>query len=398
MISMFPNAIDARFKNWTSTTQTAADSWEATLNNGGTVHVAEGGPSEFTARVIEVLQDRGVVGLKRIRVVQHSLVANEASTSDNSLAIVKSFATYINIDDGNDINDTPSFNGKDATSVERNDFKERSLASEYGSQWGSAYSFVDSQSNPRSIDFSDFVGVMNIFGVATSEYSTIPEFADQFFPVDTPIVDTPVVDNPTEPVTPVVTTPTEPEASSGDVVVFGVSLSDARIAYANATNLPRNDCDRVTGGWVCANFNNPTLAQLNTSVSVDEPDVPVEPDVPFDNGDVAVIGDNLLEAATLFAEATTTKRVDCDPVGDGRWICANFNNPTIDKLTDITIPVVPVVGDGRWICAGSQNPQLSQVTLDVGGTVTTQNNGVVNLGDGTIPSDALFSRRWNNSI
>jgi len=224
MINMFPTGIDARFKNWPTTTQTVANTWEAILNNGGTIHVAEGGPSEFTARVVNILNNRGVENLKKIRVVQNSFNANERSTSNISLTIVKNLTTYINIDDGNDPNSTPAFNGKHATLEDRNDFKERSLNSDYGPQWSTAYSYVDPQSSPRIIDFSEFVAVMHIFGVETSEYSTISAFADKFFPITNNIV----VET-----TPVNQTPIVFETQT--VAVFGKTLPDARNAYANAT-------------------------------------------------------------------------------------------------------------------------------------------------------------------
>ena len=54
---------------------------------------------------------------------------------------------------------------------------------------------------------------------------------------------------------------------------------------------------------------------------------------------IAVVGDTLAEAETLYRQATNLPRADCDPLADGRWICASFRNP---RLSDASVPTAPV--------------------------------------------------------
>lgn len=54
----------------------------------------------------------------------------------------------------------------------------------------------------------------------------------------------------------------------------------------------------------------------------------------------AVIGDDLRHAQQLFQESTSLIRRDCDPVGDGRWICASFDNPDIKDLAGVNSEVL----------------------------------------------------------
>jgi len=57
---------------------------------------------------------------------------------------------------------------------------------------------------------------------------------------------------------------------------------------------------------------------------------------------IAVIGNTLAEAKSNYAAATNLPRVDCDAVGGGQWVCANFRNPTRADVSDTpSEPVTP---------------------------------------------------------
>jgi len=119
------------------------------------------------------------------------------------------------------------------------------------------------------------------------------------------------------------------------IAVVGESLGDARARYAAVTSVQRRDCDPTDGGrWVCASFDDPVLADVGGSAPVAPPS-----DRPPAIG-AAVIGDTLADARARYAAATSQPRGDCDPVGDGRWICASFDDPVLADLASAPPPVV----------------------------------------------------------
>ncbi len=86
-----------------------------TLQNGGSVWVADAGQSDFTADWLERTIEAGLadVARHRVHVVQHS-DWNESVTAPEKLAYVKANATYHRIPDGNAVgNGTPGFNSPD---------------------------------------------------------------------------------------------------------------------------------------------------------------------------------------------------------------------------------------------------------------------------------------------
>lgn len=88
-------------------TQLAAN----TLENGGSVWIAEAGQSDFSAALVKSVKTAlPEINVKdRIHVVQHS-EWNESVTSPEALAYVKEHATYHKIPDGNAVgNGTPGF-------------------------------------------------------------------------------------------------------------------------------------------------------------------------------------------------------------------------------------------------------------------------------------------------
>ena len=151
----------------------AADRWAATLANGRDVWVAEGGPSDFTARVLARIGsafpsvDRG-----RIHVVQHSTGSgfNERETGDANLARVKRVTDYITVPNGNiGGNGSAGFNQKSAA------FVATARASRYADEWNAAFAYF----NPNiRLDFSDTVELLYIVGDGTTR--TVDGFARRY--------------------------------------------------------------------------------------------------------------------------------------------------------------------------------------------------------------------------
>ena len=171
MRSLFGGGLDTREGG---AIDRVATSWQTVLQGGDRVFLAEAGPSDFTADVLRELQRRGVGGLDRIIVVQHSNGRgwNEQNTRADNLALVKRLTTYRAIRDGNYTNDTSDFN-------QRNDeFERRALASRYADAWRVAFSKVTDQR--RRHDFSDTVELMDILGIPKSAAPDIGAFARRY--------------------------------------------------------------------------------------------------------------------------------------------------------------------------------------------------------------------------
>jgi len=90
---------------------------ESTLTNGGNIWIAEGGQSDFSAKLVKsILADHpNVKTSQRIHVVQHA-DWNEQVTSPESLQFVKQNTAYHKIPDGNVVgNGTPGFRSPEFT-------------------------------------------------------------------------------------------------------------------------------------------------------------------------------------------------------------------------------------------------------------------------------------------
>jgi len=173
MRTMFPDGLDA-FANHNDTVSRVAAMWKITLDTNHKVFVAEGGPADFTANVIDRLRSQGVSNakLKNITVVQHSHGWNENNTTANGLATVIKYANYVRIADGNNNNATPDFNSGTGDRA----FRIRAETSLYKSQWSYAFSRISNK-----VDFSDAVEVMYILGLPKGHAATPAKFADRYF-------------------------------------------------------------------------------------------------------------------------------------------------------------------------------------------------------------------------
>jgi len=122
----WPNGLDA-FNDRDGSIDAAADLWSDVISNGGTVYVAEGGPSDFT---VEVLREMPAGQRSSVTVVQHS------------------------------------------------DWNERNTDDQWGEAWEAAFDFL----NPANrLDFSDTVEALHILDVPLSRVRDWNDFGDEFF-------------------------------------------------------------------------------------------------------------------------------------------------------------------------------------------------------------------------
>lgn len=166
------NWLDAH-NNRSSSVQQAATRWAGTLASGGDVWIAEGGPSDFTAAVVRLIQQRypEFQTRSRIHLVQHS-DWNEDHALREDLNFVRSNTNYIKIADGNEPNSTADFRGYSQN------FVDRARASQYSAVWNTAFAYL----NPsEKLDFSDTVEVLYILGIGRSQIADADDFASVFF-------------------------------------------------------------------------------------------------------------------------------------------------------------------------------------------------------------------------
>ncbi|MFK8075662.1 MAG: hypothetical protein AB8B84_03685 [Granulosicoccus sp.] len=184
--SLFPDWVNAKASTSGTTSFdgtsviAVADRIESTLNSGGTVHIAEGGPSDFTAEILRLLQSRGVSAgnLKRIRVVQHSAGStawNEQQTSSANIALVKSVATWTPIANGNVGGNATADFQETASSAMCQRFRSAAAGSRYASQWAWAYSTIG---DSRKCDQSDSVELLYILNDTSTK--TFDQFVSRY--------------------------------------------------------------------------------------------------------------------------------------------------------------------------------------------------------------------------
>ncbi len=160
--------------NRQASVEQAARRWVGALAAGGDVWVAEGGPSDFTAAVVRMLQSQypEYNTRNRVHVVQHS-VWNEDHALREDLNFVRANTDYIRIEDGNDPNATADLRQESGSA-----FVNSALASSYRSVWQSAFNYLDPNDK---LDFSDTVELLYILNIGTSEIANPDDFARYFF-------------------------------------------------------------------------------------------------------------------------------------------------------------------------------------------------------------------------
>ncbi|MCH2173697.1 hypothetical protein MK489_23210 [Myxococcota bacterium] len=141
--------------DWHGTAVDVAELWNATLSTGGHVWVKEGGPSDFTAEVLEQLEKLGASAetISRIHVVQHA-TGNQVLGFYFPLRRVQASTDYRRIRGGNIT--LLEFGGDDA-------FVEAARShAVVGSIWTAAFDYYDPE---FAIDFSDSAATYHILGL-----------------------------------------------------------------------------------------------------------------------------------------------------------------------------------------------------------------------------------------
>jgi len=162
--------------NFEGAVNTTVNRWAAVLGAGGSVWVAEGGPSDFTAEVVRRLRQRHSEfnTNQRINVVQHS-IWNEDHSLASALNYTRANTRYIFIQDGNDPNATADLRFE---SHNNGAFVSRALSSSYSNEWAVAFSYL---SPSEKLDFSDTVELLYILGIGTNLIADVNDFGDTFF-------------------------------------------------------------------------------------------------------------------------------------------------------------------------------------------------------------------------
>ena len=152
----------------------AVNRWTSVLAAGGSVWVAEGGQSDFTASVVRIInRNHSEFDTTRlIHVIQHS-DWNEDHALPEDLNYTRNNTRYIKIDDGNNPNATADFRFE---SHNNGAFVARAQSSSYSNQWAVAFDYL---TPGEKLDFSDTVELMHIVGLG--EIRDVDEFGDYFF-------------------------------------------------------------------------------------------------------------------------------------------------------------------------------------------------------------------------
>jgi len=163
-------------RNFDGAVNTTVSRWASVLGAGGSVWVAEGGPSDFTAEVVSRLQQRHSEfnTQQRIHVIQHS-VWNEDHSSPSALSYTRANTRYVRIDDGNHPNATADLRFE---SHNNGAFVSRALSSSYSNEWAVAFGYL---SPSDKLDFSDTVELLHILGLGRSSIADVNDFGDRFF-------------------------------------------------------------------------------------------------------------------------------------------------------------------------------------------------------------------------
>jgi len=154
----------------------AVNRWSSVLAAGGSVWIAEGGQSDFTASVVRRINSSHseLNTRQRIHLIQHS-DWNEDHALAEDLNYVRNNTRYVKIADGNDPNSTADFRFE---SHNNGEFVARAQSSSYSSQWAAAFNYL---TPAEKLDFSDTVELMHILGLGTDVIRDVNEFGNYFF-------------------------------------------------------------------------------------------------------------------------------------------------------------------------------------------------------------------------
>jgi len=171
------------FNNETASLIAVADALAERLNTGAKVWVLDGGPMDFTARVVRQLEATGYASnLANITVIQHSHGWNEDNTDPDNLRYMSQRVAYKKIDNGNFANNnTAQLNQRnDMTTIPDIDsaLVQRFLDDPvFGDYWETAF---DMFAPTRRFDGSDTVELLWVLGLNSDYVADWYDFADMF--------------------------------------------------------------------------------------------------------------------------------------------------------------------------------------------------------------------------
>jgi len=167
-------------ESWNNAVNAQAAKWWSVLSAGGSVKVADGGPMDFTANVLDRLKNfhsASSAQLKRVQVFQHSAGFNQQKTLADNLRAVKLLADYRLIPNGNVLgNGTAGFQPASLGGTTSGSFADWARnRNECSAAWNVALNNFSAR-----IDFSDTVEYLAIIGSATQSITDINSFASFF--------------------------------------------------------------------------------------------------------------------------------------------------------------------------------------------------------------------------
>jgi len=157
-----------------------------TLNDEGSIWIADGGQSDFSAALIRKIQELlpGTIVKDRVHVVQHADWNEEVTTAED-LDFVKSFASYQKIPDGNAPgNGSPGFRSKTAVNWQAHVSDGRlteiwTMAVEIANQYNGADGrYLNKAIQDGGLDFSDVAETTWIFGF--NDLADANDFFEEF--------------------------------------------------------------------------------------------------------------------------------------------------------------------------------------------------------------------------
>ena len=163
---------------WTAAVNAQAAKWKSTVQAGCEVHVADGGPSDFTADVLRRLLATGCSQAQikaSVKVYQHAPAFNEGNTLAANIAYVQARATYISIGNGNNPNNGTADLEQAGTNTTNSAFAQWARNSECSAAWIAAFSRF-----ANKVDFSDTVEYLHITGVPIGAVNNLNSFAAYF--------------------------------------------------------------------------------------------------------------------------------------------------------------------------------------------------------------------------
>ena len=170
------NFLDTGGGNWDAAVNAQAAKWKPVVQSGGLVHVAEGGPSDFTADVLRRLLVLGCTAAQiksSVQVVQHAPPFNNGNTLPANLAYMQANATYIGIDNGNQSGNSTADLEDASENTTTGAFAVWARASACGNAWDAAMDRYVTK-----IDFSDTVEYLHILGIGLGTISDVTDFCN----------------------------------------------------------------------------------------------------------------------------------------------------------------------------------------------------------------------------